>query len=379
MIILMLDMDGVLLESRGYHKALVETLRLVGQALGFQNATLAPEEIAAFEAAGITSEWESSAACVALMLLSLWQVDEEARLPADLLSPQRKFDGLELPDFGAFARSLSAPDLEHLLPLTKAEKKILDQANGLNPDQTKTIQNLIRNAASAQHSLTHRIFQELVLGSQTYAEIYPYHSMLNADSFLLKFDYPNLPPQVAAGLATWLTSGDRQAVIFTLRPSQPPPGIFCTREAELGAALCGLKGLPIAGLGGILWLAERRRLAPDNFGKPSPVHALTALRLALNDSLESALQAAASLALDNEIDAGWLALDQAQVYIFEDTVRGLTSLQLGRDLLRQKNIDFQVSAFGITANPSKRAALESAGATVYPALSPALLAAGIAD
>jgi hypothetical protein len=377
MIILMLDMDGVLLESRGYHKALVENLHLVGQALGFQNATLTAEDIDAFEAAGITSEWESSAACVALMLLRLWQVDEEARLPADLLSPGRKSDGLESPDFGAFARSLSAPDLGHMLPLTKAEKKILDQANGLNPDQTKTIQNLIRNAASAQHSLTHRIFQELVLGSQTYAEIYPYRSMLNTDSFLLKFDYPNLSPQVAAGLANWLTPGDRQAVIFTLRPSQPPPGIFCTPEAEIGAALCGLRGLPIAGLGGILWLAERRRLAPDNFGKPSPVHALTALRLALGDPLESALQAAAGLALDNEIDDSWAALHQAQIYIFEDTVRGLTSLQTGRDLLNQKNIELQISAFGITANPSKRAALESAGAAVYPTLPEALWAAGV--
>jgi hypothetical protein len=377
MIILMLDMDGVLLESRGYHKALVETLRLVGQTLGFQNATLTPADIAAFEAAGITSEWESSAACVALMLLRLWQVDEEARLPADLLSPRRKSDGLELPDFGAFARKLSTPDLTHMLPLLRAEKMILDEADGLNPDQIQTIRNLIRNAASAQHSLTHRIFQELVLGSQTYAEIYPYRSMLNTGSFLLKFDYPNLSPQVAAGLANWLTTGERQAVIFTLRPSQPPPGIFCTPEAEIGAALCGLKQLPIAGLGGILWLAECRRLAPEHFGKPSPVHALTALRQALGDSLESALQAAAGLALDHEIDDTWEALDQAQVYIFEDTVRGLTSLQSARDALHHKNIDLKVSAFGITANPSKRAALESAGAAVYPTLLEALLVAGI--
>lgn len=83
--------------------------------------------------------------------------------------------------------------------------------------------------------------------------------------------------------------------------------------------------------------------------------------------------------MDDEIDGTWGALDQAQVYIFEDTVRGLTSLQVGRDLLHQKNIDLQVSAFGITANPSKRTALESAGATVYPTLSEALLAAGIVN
>lgn len=377
MIILMLDMDGVLLESCGYHKALVETLRLVGQALGFQNATLTPADIAAFEAAGITSEWESSAACVALMLARLWQIDERVRMPAGLVSPQRKPDGLELPDFGAFARKLSTPDLSHMLPLPKAEKMILDQADGLKPDQIQTIQNLIRNAASAHHSLTHRIFQELVLGSQVYTEIYPYPPMLNTDSFLLQFDYPNLPPQIAAGLMEWLTPGDRRAVIFTLRPSQPPAGTFCTPEAEMGAALCGLEELPVAGLGGILWLAERRKLAPEKFGKPSPVHALTALRLALGDSLESALQAAASLALDDRIDDTWGALDQAHVYLFEDTVRGLTSLQAGRDLLHQKNIDLQVSAFGVTANPSKRAALESAGAAVHPSLSEALLAAEI--
>lgn len=145
----------------------------------------------------------------------------------------------------------------------------------------------------------------------------------------------------------------------------------------MGAALCGLKDVPIAGLGGILWLSERRELSPDRFGKPSPVHALTALRLALGDRLERALQAAAHLAIDRQIEAGWAALNQAHVFIFEDTVRGLTSLQAGVDLLRQKNIDLQVSAFGITADPSKRTALESAGAVVYPTLSGALLAAGI--
>ena len=377
MIILMLDMDGVLLESRGYHKALVQTLRLVGQALGFENATLTPEDIAAFEAAGITSEWESSAACVALMLVHLWRVDEGARLPADSFSLQRKPNGLDLPDFAAFARELSAPDLDHLLPLSKAEKKILDLAHGLNPGQIRTIQHLIRNAASAPHSLTHRIFQELVLGSQVYAETYPYLPMLCTDGYLLKFDHSNLRSEIAARLVEWLTPGDRRAVIFTLRPSQPPAGTFCTPEAEMGAALCGLKDLPIAGLGGILWLSKRRKLSPDRFGKPSPVHALTALRLALGDPVESALQAAADLALDGRTEPGWAALNQVHVFIFEDTVRGLTSLQTGIDLLHQRNIDLQVSAFGITTDPSKRTVLESAGAVVYPTLSDALLAAGI--
>ena len=48
--ILLFDMDGVLLESRGYHLALQETVRIMAIALGFEDRTLSADDIATFEA-----------------------------------------------------------------------------------------------------------------------------------------------------------------------------------------------------------------------------------------------------------------------------------------------------------------------------------------
>ena len=47
--ILLFDLDGVLLEPRGYHRALRETVTLVGQWLGYRRVTLTPEDIELFE------------------------------------------------------------------------------------------------------------------------------------------------------------------------------------------------------------------------------------------------------------------------------------------------------------------------------------------
>jgi hypothetical protein len=59
------DMDGVLLEPMGYHQALKDTVRLAGERSGFGALVLRDEQIAQFEALGISSEWHSSALCLA--------------------------------------------------------------------------------------------------------------------------------------------------------------------------------------------------------------------------------------------------------------------------------------------------------------------------
>ena len=67
--LLIFDMDGVLLEPLGYHHALRETVRLAGETCGFSDVQLSAEQIARFEALGISSEWHSSALCMAWMTL----------------------------------------------------------------------------------------------------------------------------------------------------------------------------------------------------------------------------------------------------------------------------------------------------------------------
>ncbi|UCD42996.1 MAG: hypothetical protein JSV69_05180, partial [Chloroflexota bacterium] len=66
--ILLFDMDGVLIKPLAYHRALQETVRLAGIATGFGEVLLSEDQIADFEAIGISSEWHSSALCMAVMV-----------------------------------------------------------------------------------------------------------------------------------------------------------------------------------------------------------------------------------------------------------------------------------------------------------------------
>ena len=114
--ILLFDMDGVLLESLGYHMALQETVRIMAKALGFGDLTLSADDIAAFEAGGINKEWDEAAICTALLLEAVWKLDPKRILPGTSTGPNATLLNLQsAPDFNALAHKLSSTDLLNFL------------------------------------------------------------------------------------------------------------------------------------------------------------------------------------------------------------------------------------------------------------------------
>ena len=77
---LLFDMDDVLIKPGAYHRALQETVRLVAAALGYGEFSLSHADIQAFESAGVYSEWDTSAICAALMLVTAWKFDPAIQL-----------------------------------------------------------------------------------------------------------------------------------------------------------------------------------------------------------------------------------------------------------------------------------------------------------
>lgn len=380
MIILLLDLDGVLLEPHGYHQALVDSVKLIGQSLGYPEAKPSPQDIATFEAAGITSEWDSAAACTALMLIHRWREGEDISLPERLSPRQTPVQGLEAPDFGAFARSLKGTADRASPPAQRLEKAIREKFEWLSHSQIEIIQRLLSNATSAHGSLTHRTFQELVLGSQEYERIYPFPAALDANSYLDRFDHPNLSVGEQSRLQEWLALEAHTAAILTLRPSRPPgQEVFSTPEAEFGARMSGLEDAPIAGYGGLIWIAKLRNLDPRTLGKPSPVHALAALRLAAGEGLASALKSSAQLALDEFDDGRWGKLDGAQVMLFEDSANGMSSAMAAQEILAKINTHLNLTLFGVAANQEKQKSLQALRAEIVTSLPHAFRAAGIID
>jgi hypothetical protein len=394
--ILLFDMDGVLLEARGYHIALQETVARLASLLGFANVKLTAADIAAFEAAGITSEWDEAAICTALLLARAWQVDPGWRLPAEVDDPPAPALLVRGPDFQAFvaemerAARIGSQAGSGAPPLARAAQ-LLCEDGSLPPEQAERLRSFLAAARTIEASLPMRIFQELALGSRVFQETYGLPARLQVESYLVRYDRANLAPAEAAALRGWLAAEpDRRAAIFTARPSLAPGGLVFPGEAEIGARLVGLGGTPIIGLGGTTWLEGQTGQAAETCLKPAPVHALAALRLALAFSSTStgqagdaqagqaeALAGAAAFAQQPQPGEAWERLDGAEVCVFEDTRGGMLSALGAQRLLAGAGLRLHLRLFGIGKQPLKVKSLQAVGATVYPDLASALRQAGV--
>ncbi len=370
--LLLSDLDGVLLESHSYHESLRRTMDLVGAALGFASPVLPLEGVLAFEAAGITSEWESSAMCTALLLERLWQLAPDAslglRLPEKLLPPH----GLPVPDLAGFARILSDDRSTESRPRENAIALLRSQFAHLPPARLETLVGMVQDARDPERSLTFRLIQELNLGSERFEALYRLAPQLQTKSYLSTCDRPRLNPIEREALRSWIARPNHAFAIFTNRPSSGPDGTSGAPEAEIGLACAGLDGLPIVGMGDLAWLATQRGLEPHALLKPSPIHVLTAMQLALDAALPDALMDAAALALDGRLGSCWSALDGARVVAIEDASKGVRSAAAAAAALRKYGLNLRLTLLGIPDHPEKARALRDAGAAIVTDIHQAL-------
>lgn len=366
--VLLFDMDGVLLKPDGYHKALQETVRLVGKTLEFGNIHLHQKEIFAFEAAGITSEWDSSAICLGLMMKEVWKHNPTAAVPRTLSPASPTSNPLPLPDWRDFLYNLESIPSEAGTPRQRAE--ILLKKH-LSKTQRGRIANLMDGAYEAQSSLTHRVFQELVLGSQPFQRTYELSPWLDCEGYLERYDRPLLSHKQVNALKCWL-GRKKRAAIFTSRPSQPPGDLFCTPEAEIGSKVAKLDHLPIVGLGDMMWLSTTREHSVHDLLKPSPVHTLSALLRAKGTPKKKALIAATKAAQRGPAGRMWEDLNKTKLYVFEDTAAGMKSALSAKDLLDENDLQLDLALVGIATSKQKQTSLQGVGAQVHPNLGQAL-------
>lgn len=370
--ILLLDLDDVLLEQRGYHRSLQQAVELIGSSLGFASVGLSPEDIDLFEAVGVTSEWDSSAICAALLLKAAWEHDPKLRLQEAPPFRRQEPHAWPKPDFSAFFRDLAASGTPVARPLAKAEAMLSNPSSAQSQAQAAVLSRLLRTARDPELSLTHRLIQELNLGSRSFTEVYHLAAGLDCQGNLEALDRPIITAGLASELLHWCRQPGRRAVIVTNRPSSGPDGYAGPTEAEIGLRLVGLEALPFVGIGGLGWLGARRGLEPQALIKPSPVHVLTALRRATGEPLREALEAAAALAIDGVADAGWRAFQKSRLQVFDDSAAGMISTRVAGRLLAKHGIEAAVELRGVASSAAKRQALAQAGATVYTDIASAL-------
>jgi phosphoglycolate phosphatase-like HAD superfamily hydrolase len=394
--IFLFDLDGVLLNSAGYHRSLIETVRLLSLTLGFGDRGLTQEEIDAFEARDITAEWDSSALCAALLLVTAWEADDDVSLPT------RPPLGLPRPARHAF------PDIRRFLaeldrrrpndPLAEAEASLLRRIDSRRPDHAASVRSLLAGARSLDDSLTFRLVQMYNLGSRRFEEIYGEAAGMESPSCLETYDLPTLNALERASLLRKLDQAGRSAAIVTNRPSSSPlrlrsrrpgapkrvhrpgvlpggqaGGVFDTPEAEIGVRAAGFDRLPRVAAGDLGWQATALGLDVQSFLKPSPVHMLAGLLRAIGNDGVQAVEMAIRLAHGGGgMEPAWRAVDGARLVLFEDAPKGHTSARRAVEILRSNDVSVDLAAYGIATNPDKVAALTAVGARIFPHVGQAL-------
>jgi len=351
--IILFDMDGVLLEHGGYHEALKASVQRIGMALGAPRAAISDQQIARFESLNVTNEWDSLAICTALILLQVWKVDPSIRLnnnirPAKMiirLTPE--IDHF----FDSYNKSTDLPGLS-------AYKTLISANPGLNHEQESHLANILIHCRDIYQSPTLPLHQEAVLGSEIFKSNYKLEPQLNVLSYLAMYDRPAISKSQHKSLITWLKSDSNFAGIMTNRPSQSYAGYLSSPEAEIGAKLIKLDGLPMLGSGMLAWFATHGCQIPGHtFLKPNPVHALALMQMCLGHSIEDSLNKAYALWQGEKAAADWQDFADARLVVFEDSAKGLLSGKAAYNLLSELGIITKWTLFGVSRNNFKVSAL----------------------
>jgi len=386
--LLLFDVDGVLVEAHGYLRALQDTVAHVSCQMGVGSHPPTEPEVRAFEAHGLTSEWDSAPACVAALLLARVQQDPDLALSSDWPETLAALGShplaLSHPDYGALAARIgarlreggeaaqgvrdvlwaAAQDLP--VPQRNAFGILLDALLGVTYDFDR--------APITQH------FQHLVLGHEGVAATYGIEPLFASPSYLQAYDVPQLAPSMQQRVCELVETPEAGAVIYTARPSLPPvdAGVSArgySPEAETARALVGLDGLPLIGLGRLAWLALQRGETTAALVKPSPVQALAAIGAALSGEESASLLAALTFYRTETLVAPLSNLGEAVVHVFEDTPGGLRAVRGAVDFLKAAGVPVTWQPYGIAPAGGEKARLMAEMAVpVFPTINDALRA-----
>ncbi len=380
------DLDGVLIHPGGYREALRRTVAHFSGAAGYPEKRLEESTIEAFEAQGITCEWDIAGICLVADIFSLWRANPALHLPPDMDSCLRSLHSTELtrpePGYAHWARQVGTQGGE--TPSASAVKLFKQEAGHCESDLVRVgefesiLTVVLGHPRDFSRSPVMQYFQQFTLGSRAYGEHYRVRPDLETPSLLAELDRPAISIPSRDRILTMQKEKRIHAAIITARPCRPqeagedltdyPP------EAEIAQKMIGLESLPLTGAGHMQWLARRHDQIIDAYLKPSPVHSLAALAFALGGDESTALESARIFVEEGKLLPPLDPFKETgvEIAVFEDSPTGVIGTQSAVDLLKRKHLDVRVSFFGVAAGGEKRAVLESLGAEVFETTDAAL-------
>jgi len=378
------DLDGVLIRPGGYRAAVKATVNYFSRKMGLGDLEPAEEELAFFEANGVTSEWDMVPICLAFLI-------ERARSKL-----QNKLPDVPLLSIiqlihqqGMLITMDYREDFERLIPfldssIPAAEALLVAVQRGkLFPEGQNTIylQELLGNTRQPSESITMRVFQNYILGDKGFQSAYSIPAVFESLSYLETYDVRLLSDPCRARLAALIEHAIIQPAVITARPSLRPADAedglnVYSPEAEMALGQTGLGNIPMVGLGSIQYLAGQLGVPADNFVKPSPVQALAGLGAALGFGIQESLLWAAACGSDPFQKEVKLKIPfRLNLHIFEDSTIGIVACQRAVLLLEKAGYAVSLHSWGIASNPDKIRALKAVGAIVFPDVNQAVGAA----
>ena len=357
--IILLDMDGVLVQPAGYRAALRATVNY------FIDPPFMIEEdaLAELERRQITSEWDMTP----LLIASYWN-DILSRQPLpDLLSNAfSAAEGIRERLEVAPPTCMSVPEF----PLLTGKYPVRSAYEaGCFPYLPEDLRrDLLTSSRDVNQSPTTHIFQHYTLGSRYFEETYGLPAKFETESYLLLYDQSPITDKIRAKLL----QPNHHIVAFTNRPSGPPRefgrGILgYSPEAEFALELAGLQEIPMIAHGRLSYLAAQHGIDPATIEKPSPFHALAAVLAAYTGEEWAALQAANHWQETNSLNGKFVNLPRAfDLVVIEDTLGGIRSVRVAGEILKAAGFQANVQPIGLTlGNEAKAAAFRQANVPYY--------------
>jgi hypothetical protein len=395
--IVLFDLDGVLVHPGGYRAAYFDT---VGFFLKKMNlAELQPDEQVTelFEAQSITSEWDMVPLTLCLVLdaaLSTNGQTESFSNFQQVVDWVRK--NVKQPvsvDYEAGIRKMGRYLEKGRIPADTFLIKSMQggsEAPFPNLAGQPMLNDLLSASRDAERSWTTRIFQNHVLGKDTFEAASDMQAEVEGPSYLKTLDRPALSVENSQRLKRLAQHKALYPAAFTLRPSLPPSDVaeeaaWYSPEAEMALSLVGLEALPMIAFGRLYYLSRRLGLPDaDRLLKPAPIQALAAIAAAWSGREWSSLVWAARLYYEHDLGepvpaglAGEALFDpelpeKIELHVFEDSAIGMIAAQEAAMLLHKTGVTADIRCWGISPTAGKAQALEAVGAQVYPDVNIAL-------
>lgn len=380
--VFLIDLDSVLIEPRGYRKAIQSTLAYFTERMGLGDLYPGEDAIASLEAINMTSEWDITPILLAAIFETLLEQNLSLDLPGDLLAacetvrtaavitPVVDFSNLQKTLGGHFKPGMEYASLA--FEMNKVGAILPPFPLLVDHPLLKT---LLLNTRALDGALTTRVFQHFTLGSKRFEQLTGLPRMFESDSYLERYDQVLLSTDSRESLLLPWNNRKLSAAIYTARPSLPEQdgasSYHYSPEAEVALETLGLAELPLIGAGKISWLAERMNVPAHELAKPSPVQALAAIAAAVTRQTGQALRAAADFHLHGAMGL-YKDFPALSVHVFEDSGGNAASVRRAAEKLTAAGLDCKYTAWGIGENPVKQQALLKAGAALVPDINQAV-------